>query len=48
MICNIIDHRMRPYRWASVHVVVEATANDNSVKDLDKAPPYNAVIFVED
>ena len=48
MIWNIIDRRKRPHRWASVHVVVEATANDNSVEDSDKAPPYHAVIFVEE
>ena len=48
MICNIIDYRKRPYRWACVNVVLEPTANDNSVKDADAAPPFHAVFFVEE
>ncbi|MDV3253359.1 hypothetical protein DevBK_18640 [Devosia sp. BK] len=39
MITNIVDHRKRPYRWANIYAVVEATAGDNSVADADQITP---------
>ena len=38
MIWNIIDKRSRPYRWATINAIAEATWHDNSVKDTDVAP----------
>ncbi|MDB5440873.1 MAG: hypothetical protein JWM33_3300 [Caulobacteraceae bacterium] len=38
MIWNIIDSRTRPYRWASINAIIEATWHDNSVADTDIAP----------
>mgnify|MGYP001212179011 CR=1 FL=1 len=38
MIWNIIDHRTRRHRWASIEAVVEPTFHDNSVADADQAP----------
>ncbi len=38
MIWNIIDKRTRPYRWATVNAIIEATLHDNSVADTDIAP----------
>jgi hypothetical protein len=37
MLCNIIDHRTRPYRWRKVNAIIEATAHDNDVADSDQA-----------
>ncbi|QYO77572.1 hypothetical protein [Devosia salina] len=37
MLTNIIDHRRRPYRWAAITAIVEATSHDNSVPDADQA-----------
>ena len=39
VLTNIIDHRKRPYRWATISAIVEATLHDNSVADADHAPP---------
>jgi hypothetical protein len=36
-LCNIIDHRKRPYRFAKINCVAEPTCHDNSVKDADQA-----------
>jgi len=38
MIWNIIDKRTRPYRWAKINAIIEATWHDNSVADTDIAP----------
>jgi hypothetical protein len=38
MIWNIIDKRTRPYRWANINAIIEATWHDNSVVDTDIAP----------
>jgi hypothetical protein len=38
MLCNIIDHRTRPYRWRRVNAIIEATSHDNDVSDGDHAP----------
>ena len=38
MIWNIIDSRERPYRWAHINAIIEATEHDNSVADTDIAP----------
>ena len=38
MIWNIRDHRTRPYRWAKVNAIIEATWNDNGVDGGDAAP----------
>lgn len=49
MIANIIDNRKRRYRWASVDVVIEATAHDNSIADSDQAEiPLDKGGFVEE
>jgi hypothetical protein len=37
MLCNIIDHRTRPYRWRKVNAIIEATSHDNGVADSDQA-----------
>jgi hypothetical protein len=38
MLCNIIDHRTRPYRWRKLNAIIEATSHDNEVSDGDQAP----------
>lgn len=38
MIWNVIDKRERPYRWAKINAIAEATSHDNSVADSDLAP----------
>ena len=38
MICNIIDRRKRPHRWAKINAIVEASWHDNSADDADVAP----------
>ena len=38
MIWNIIDRRTRPYRWARINAIIEATLHDNSCADTDIAP----------
>lgn len=35
-LCNIIDHRKRPYRWAHVTAIIEPTVHDNSCMDSDQ------------
>lgn len=37
MIWNIRDHRMRPFRWAHVNVIVENVWHDNACADADQA-----------
>ena len=38
MIWNIIDRRVRPYRWKRINAIVEATSHDNGrSKDGDQA-----------
>ncbi|HEV7305933.1 hypothetical protein [Ensifer sp.] len=37
MIWNIIDQRVRPYRWKRVNAVVEPVEHDNSCPDADQA-----------
>ncbi len=37
MLCNIVDHRKRKYRWAQVDAVIEATWHDNKNTDADQA-----------
>ncbi|HEY9236847.1 MULTISPECIES: hypothetical protein [Phenylobacterium] len=39
MIWNVIDKRTRPYRWAKINAIIEATWHDNTVADTDIAPP---------
>jgi hypothetical protein len=36
MLWNIIDKRDRPYRWKRINAIIEATSNDNCVKDADE------------
>jgi hypothetical protein len=38
VIYNIIDKRMRPYRWRKINAIIEATAHDNSCADSDQQP----------
>ena len=38
MIWNVIDKRTRPYRWAKINAIIEATWHDNTVADTDVAP----------
>lgn len=48
MLCNIIDRRSRPYRWAKINAIVEATWHDNSCADTDVSPPVtdgNEVVY---
>jgi hypothetical protein len=48
VICNIIDRRLRPYRWAKINAIVEATSYDNDCLDADISPPVsweNEVVF---
>ncbi|MBE0578173.1 hypothetical protein [Devosia sp.] len=48
MLTNIIDHRSRPYRWAAISAIIEATSHDNSVADADQAMPgENDVVYDE-
>lgn len=42
MIMNIVDRRKRPYRWARITAIAEATWHDNSVKDSDRDVPDQA------
>lgn len=42
MIWNVIDHRSRPYRWAKINAIIEATWHDNSVADTDTAPSVSS------
>jgi len=37
MIWNVIDQRVRPYRWKRINAIVEATSHDNSCSDSDQA-----------
>jgi hypothetical protein len=37
MLTNIIDKRTKPYRWATVYAIAEATSHDNAVTDADQA-----------
>lgn len=37
MLCNIVDHRDRPYRWKRVNAIIEPTFHDNSCADSDEA-----------
>ena len=39
MLCNVIDSRKRPYRWAKINAIIEATWHDNTVSDSDPTPP---------
>lgn len=39
MICNIIDHRKRPYRWKAITAIMEPTYHDNRVADSDWIEP---------
>ena len=39
MIWNIIDERVRRYRWKNVHAIIEASWHDNSVSGADQALP---------
>lgn len=38
MIWNVIDKRARPYRWAKINAIIEATWHDNTALDADVAP----------
>ncbi len=42
MIWNIIDRRTRPYRWARINAIIEATCQDNMCADTDIAPEPDA------
>ena len=46
MLCNIIDHRKSPYRWAKVNAVIENTSHDNGVDNADfiEAPNEHGVL----
>lgn len=50
MIWNIIDRRSRPYRWKRINAIIEATENDNSVRDADQAPdaPQTELILYDE
>jgi hypothetical protein len=37
MIWNIIDGRVRRYRWKRINAIIEPTWHDNSCKDSDEA-----------
>ncbi|MBO9708171.1 MAG: hypothetical protein J7521_08160 [Caulobacter sp.] len=41
MLWNIIDRRERSYRWKRVNAIIEATSNDNSVKDSDRVDVHD-------
>jgi hypothetical protein len=41
MIWNIIDRRERPYRWKRINAIIEATSNDNCVKDADQVEVHD-------
>jgi hypothetical protein len=47
MLCNIIDHRTRPYRWRRVNAIIEATSHDNDVSDSDQAPSDREAVIYE-
>lgn len=36
-LCNVIDRRKRPYRFANVNAVIEPTCHDNSIDGADQA-----------
>jgi hypothetical protein len=38
MIWNVVDKRTRPYRWAKINAIIEATWHDNRVPDTDIVP----------
>jgi hypothetical protein len=42
VIWNVIDKRTRPYRWARINAIIEATWHDNSVNDSDQAEGASA------
>lgn len=47
-LCNVIDRRKRPYRFAKINAIVEPTCHDNSVKDSDRAEPgYRGIGYDE-
>ncbi len=37
MLCNIVDHRDRRYRWKRVNAIIEPIFYDNSCADSDQA-----------
>jgi hypothetical protein len=37
-IWNVIDSRKKPYRFAKINVIVEASWHDNFVNNADQAP----------
>jgi hypothetical protein len=39
MIWNVVDRRKRPFRWAKINAIIEATWHDNTVADSDTARP---------
>ena len=47
MIWNVIDRRLRPYRWKRITAIVEAVEHDNSVADADKAPTSDVATVVD-
>jgi hypothetical protein len=48
MICNIIDRRVRIYRWKAITAIVEATYHDNSCADSDiAAESVDAIVYDE-
>jgi hypothetical protein len=47
MLCNIIDHRTRPYRWRRVNAIIEATSHDNAEPDGDQAPSGGETVVYE-
>ena len=47
MIWNIVDRRVRPYRWKTVNAIVEAVEHDNSCADADQAPLSDVMITVD-
>ena len=50
MIWNVIDRRTRPYRWANLNVIIEATYYDNALRDADQVgenTPETDVVFDE-
>jgi hypothetical protein len=46
MIFDIVDERERPYRWARINAIIEATWHDNTVVEPDKAAAEPAEIEV--
>jgi hypothetical protein len=47
MLCNIVDHGTRPYRWRKVNAIIEATSHDNDVADGDQAPSGSEAVVYE-